>query len=226
MPAIGLDKVRAVLKARSVTGNFRCQLAIQTADARTDVPGDWVRAKESADEYLTGAGEKAVDVSMIWKTSSTFFARFGVLYNYTGSPAVTEADLSLQLAFDACGSVVDSRTQVIQTPDATNVQYTPVSGWIPAIHADKVKAAFLLSGVQGTVTYRLAYQTAATSQQVTNAWTLLEGGPSSALERCLADTTLSLPTTDMWVRFAVAHILASGSNGGATLSTAIAVRRT
>ena len=189
MPAIGLDKARAVVKARSVTGNFRCQLAIQTADARTDVPGDWVRAKESADDYLAGPGEKTVDVSVIWKTSSTFFARFGVLYNYTGRPAVTEADVSLQVAFDACGSVVDSRTQ-------------------------------------GNVTYRLAYQTASTSQQVTNSWTLLEGAYSSTLERCLGDTALSLPATDMWVRFAVAHILSSGSNGGATLSTAIAVRRT
>ena len=103
--------------------------------------------------------------------------------------------------------------------------FEPLTGWIPAIDADKVKAAIIVSGVDGTIETKLYYQTATAVVQTTNSYAEVETTwTSGADERCTGDTALSIASA-MWVRFAMAYKMPSGTVGQATVSVAVATRR-
>lgn len=226
MPAIGIDSVKVPLKVSGSSGNFRVQLAIQTADVRTDKPNAWARAAAS-DDYQQGDGEKATGlVSVSSATAGKAFVRFGLQYNLSAGSTLGYADVASQVTFNACGEVVGTASKRLQTPDSTNTQYEPYTDWIPAVQADKVSAAIVATGFAGNFSDRLAYQTADTSVESPNAWTNLEAGfNSTSGSRNTGELTLTLGTAT-WVRFGIASVLTSGTNGAADVSAMISVRRT
>lgn len=102
-------------------------------------------------------------------------------------------------------------------------------GWIPAIDVDKVNAAFVSSGISGDFRCQLAYRLAATNIQTPGTWNKLEGSTYRTTNGESTTTELTVPAgSDMFVQFGVAYgqVTASSSPPGqATVSTAVAVRR-
>ncbi len=222
-PTIGVDKIKGVLRNRGVDGNFQSRMAMQLATIRTDDPTS-IALLES--NYMQGAGERCSGVLDISSdTANKFFMRLGVAYSVSSGTSPAAADVGLELAYDAYGQVVGSTSLDLLTP-GTASRHVPITGWIPAIHADKVKAAIVVTNAVGTFRSQLAYRTATTSQQDTGSWsTNLEGSWHSG-DGEFATGELSLSTGSvMWVQLGLEHSLASGSNGGAQVDTAVAIRR-
>jgi hypothetical protein len=234
MPAIGLDAAKMVIKRKSVavTGTaptFNVKPAIQVAVVRPDNPDDW--AAISGQSAYTGAGESNTGVMTIsGTTGGKMFVRFGVSY-YLGGTAPTsgQADVEVVLSYKQCGEIVGSMTQDLQAFNTTTNSFVAVTGWVPAIDADKVVAAFVITALVNNFRCQLAYRTASTSTQSPSAWALLEGASYRTTdgETSTGEISLSI-TSEMYVQFGVAFSQSSAgaAPGQAAVSTAVAVRRT
>ncbi|MCK6508120.1 hypothetical protein L6R53_32930 [Myxococcota bacterium] len=223
-PAIGVDRLKGVVINRAVDGSFQSRLALQLAEIRTDKPGAPILLEAS---YLQGAGERCsglLDVSN--DTAANFFMRLGVAYSVQTGASPAGADVGFQVAYDACGQVVGGASLNLATP-GTASQHVPITGWLPAIHADKVKALIVVTNAFGAFRAQLAYRTATSIQQITNAWsTNFEGAWHSGNgEYNTGELALSTGSA-MWIQFGLEHSLSSGANGGAQVDTAVAIRRT
>lgn len=155
-------------------------------------------------------------------TSANMYFRLGV--QFASSSGLSESDLTFQVSYEACGSIVAMEThELIAT--STSAVVKSIGGWMPAITADKVKAAIIVSGIQGAnFQVQLVYRTATASREDPGSWTSLDTLRTGAGEFAVSDQTLSIGG-QMWVQFGIKYILSSGSLGGATVSTTIAVRK-
>ena len=97
----------------------------------------------------------------------------------------------------------------------------------PIFDADKVVAAFAISDIANNFNCQLAYRTAATSIQITSAWSLIGTVKTANGEPQPAEIALSLGN-QMFVQFGLAfnQSTAGAAPGQATVSTAVAVRKT
>jgi hypothetical protein len=181
----------------------------------------------AVDDYQQGDGEKATgSVNVAVATAGKAFVRFGLLYNLSSGSTLGFTDAAMQVTYNACGEVIGRASKRLQTPDSTNTQYEAYTDWIPAIQADKVSAAIIANGFAGAFGCRLAVQTADTSVEAPNAWANLEAGfTTTSGSRNTGELTLSLGNAT-WVRFGIASLLTSGTNGAADVSALISVRRT
>ena len=237
MPATGLDKVKMVLKRKSVqlagvSPTFSVRPAMQVAVVRTDNPSDW--AVITGSSTYSGAGEDntgVLDVSA--DTEDVMFVRFGFTAFLGGTtPTNGQADVEVQTSVVSCGRLVGAWTQELNVYNTTSNAWVAVTGWIPAVEADKVLAAFVLTGVAGDFRCLFGYRSAATNTQlVTTGWTSLEGTTYRTTAGESNTTLLTLPSLagDMFVQFGVAYSQSSAGlapPGQATVSVATAVRRT
>lgn len=229
MPVIGLDKLKAILRLRSLTNQFQCQLAYQTAAVRTDNPDAWATLDQlTSTDRCTGV----LDVSSA--LAGKFYVRFGLAYNISSGSTNSQADATLQLSYDACGMVAGGVTLQALAPDTSNY-FAPVTGWIQAIDAAKVLAAILVSGVVNNFQCRLTYRTATVDTGViADNWAVvnLEAGWHTGNGE-FNTTLLTLPTgvgqsgridDKMWIQFGLQFSVSSGTAGQATVSVATAVR--
>lgn len=233
IPAVGLDKVKMVIKRKSVqtagtAPSFNVKPAIQVALVRPDNPDSW--AVIGNPNPFTGAGEDnttVLDVSAT--TAGKFFVRFGVQY-YLGGTAPTDgqADVEVQVSYVSCGSIVGTMTQQLQAFNTTTDSFVAITGWVPAMDADKAVAAFIVSDVANYFRTQLVYRRAATSIQAPSSWASLEGNNyhNTNDETTTGEVSLSAGS-DMFVQFGVAfsQSTAGSAPGQATVSTSVAVRR-
>lgn len=234
IPAIGVDNVQLVIKRKSVqlegtAPTWNVQPAIQVALVRPDNPDAWAVFTGTGSPYV-GAGESQTDVqSIAGTTGGKMFVRFGVNYYLGGtSPTYGEADVEVVTAYTQCGHLVGAMTQELQVFNTTTDSYVAITGWLPAIEAQKVVAAFVISGLLGNFRCQLAYRTAIASIQVPSSWALLEGAVYRTAngETTTGEITLSI-TSKMYVQFGIAfsQSTAGSAPGQATVSTSVAVRR-
>lgn len=227
IPVMGLDSVRALLRFAALTNQFQGQLAYQTAATRTDQPDAWgVLDQVTSTDRCTGS------ISLSGVTANKFYIRFGIAYNLSSGSTNSQADVSLQLSYSICGSLVGTATLQALAPDTSNY-FAPVTGWMPAADAAKVLAALLVSGVVGNFQCRLTYRTAQLETAVvTDNWATinLEAGWHTG-NGSFNTGQLTLPTsgngrTDdkMWIQFGLQFSVSSGTGGQATVSVATAVR--
>jgi hypothetical protein len=234
IPAVGLDKVKMVIKRKSVqlagtAPTFNVKPAIQIALVRPDNPDDW--AVIGNPNPFTGGGEDntgVLDVSAT--TAGKFFVRFGVQYYLGGtSPTDGQADVEVQVSYVSCGSIVGTMTQELQAFNTTTDSFVAITGWVPAMDAEKAVAAFVISDLANNFRTLLVYRKAATSIQTPSGWTSLEGTTYRTAngETTTGEVTLTVGT-DMFVQFGVAFSQSSAGSapGRATVSTSVAVRRT
>ena len=233
-PAPGLDKYKMVIKRKSVqlagtAPTFNIKPALQVALVRTDNPSDWA-VIAGLGPYV-GVGEsntEVIDVSSL--TAGRFFVRPGISY-YLGGTAPThgQADVEVQVSSVQCGSIIATMTQDLQAFNTITDAFAVCSGWVPAIDADKVLAAFVISGLLNNFRCQLAYRTATTSIQSPSAWALLEGAAYRTAngETTTGEIVLSIGG-QMFVQFGIAYSqsTAGAAPGQATVSTTVAVRRT
>ena len=222
MPATGVSNVKAVLKRRALTGNFRAQVAYQTAAVRPDLPDTPAKigsAQAGAGEYCTGV----VDVSA--GTATAGFIRYGAAIDLSAAGDPGQADVALDVTDDACGSPIGTATLALSTTTTANA-FAAVTPWVPAQHAAKIRAAIVISGLSGNFQCRLAYRTAATSKEAPGAWsTTFDTWRTADGEANTGDLS---PTSanEMWIQFGVQHALSSGAAlGQAIVSVALTGRK-
>ena len=233
MPALGTDKIMAVLKRYAVTTtggtpHINFKLSIQTADVRTDKPDAWT---DLGSAYQDGGEDNTDVIDVSATTVGKMWYRLGVAYYLSGgTPSSGDAELELTTASVSCGTVLGTRTSDLVTFNTTVDAFTAVTDWALVTDSDKVCAGFTLSAVQGNFQCKLVYRTASTSTQIPGAWTAISGlstylnanGESSTGEK-----TLTLGAT-MYVQFGLAYSQSSSGStpGAATVTTTVAVRRT
>lgn len=224
-----MDFLRAIalLKAHVAgTGNLTIELWYQTAKVRTDAPDNWARVNlvgGGSALTLVGNGDGCsgdVDISAL--TSGKMFIRFAVGYFTSAAGNAASGDVTLAVSVTQCGQMAGTWAGELST-FSTSPMRQIVTGWLPALFVEQVKAGFLISTVIGNFQCRLAYRTATSMRDVASGWTPL-GTPLNA-DDILADTALSIGT-EMWVQFAIEYSLSSGSNlGSAYVSAAVGTRR-
>lgn len=232
---IGVDDLMLVIKRKSVqtAGTapvFNVKPAIQIALVRPDDPGNWVVISNLGP--YTGPGESntaVINISAL--TTGNFFFRVGVSYYLSGTtPTSGQADVEVEAVYTQCGSLIGSMTQELQAFNTSTNSFVAITGWVLAMDAQQVCAAYIVSNLVNNFRCRLVYRTADTSTQVTSAWLDIAGGltyVSANGETTTADQTLSI-TTAMYVQFGLAFSQSTpgAAPGQATVSTAVAVRRT
>jgi hypothetical protein len=222
MPSIGVDTLSAVIKNKAVQGGIQTRLVIQTAAVRTDVPdapslleASW---HSGAGEYSTGA------LSVSSHNGSKFFFRIGVAYQaVTNAPG--QANVWLDLCTVACGEVVGTTSRDLVSSGTTS-RFAPLTRWIPAVLAQEVMAAMVVNGATGGFRCQLTWRSAATSRESPGSWaTGFEGAWHSGDGEWNSGEKTPSPGTDMWVQLGVEYSLSSAGEGGASITFAIATRR-
>jgi hypothetical protein len=223
VPCIGVDAIIAVWKQRNAGANFRGVPVYQCAAVRMDKPGavqslTGVNAQAGNGEWPTGS----VTISSV--TVNNFFIRFGMEFDVSSGTAPQEADVTLQIAYDQCGRVLGSRSLDLSTVTLSDASI-PITGWVPAIHANAVMAAVIAKSLSGNVQYRLTYRTASTSIEDASAWsTTFDSYRTTAEWNSTTGLTLSLGT-NMWVQFGIQYSnSAVPSLGQATIDVVTGIR--
>jgi hypothetical protein len=220
-PTIGVDDVDANMKVRAMTSTMNWQLAVQYATIRTDKPG----APAVLDALqTTGAGERGVNGIQLSGTTEMYF-RMGYMYASPNAGTLVAADLWLQIAYTACGSIIGTGTTRLEAT-STDDRYLPISGWMSRKAAAKVKAAFVGAQYAGSgFRFQLAQQKATTSIEAPDAWAGLQASTyyTSAGENNTGEVTCSY-TSQLLTRFGIKYNLSAGSYGAADVSWALCVR--
>lgn len=222
-PCTGLSSFDATLKAKAVSGSFRCQVVVQYAAVRADDPD----APSSVGSALTGAGESLTSSGDISGTTSTkMWRRYGIKYDLTAGSAAT-ADVELQVAENSCGQVLATWSGVLVASSTTRA-YQEIGMWVPAILAQKIKAAIVVNSLSGNFQWRLTYRTATTSKESPSAWTsdwdTTNNPDRTAGEVNTGELSPSL-SGKMWVQIGIQYNLSGATAGQAFFSVLLTAHK-
>ena len=221
-PCIGVDKAKAVLKNRAVSGNFQSQLCVQYASVRTDMPD----APSAVGSPLVGAGESCTGVvDIATDTASKLYMRVGVAHSLSSGSSLGGADVTLDLSYVACGRIVSTVSREYLAYSTTSVSQA-ISGWLPALEVEEIKVGVVVSGLTGNAQWRICWRIATTSTEAPGAWTTTESfRNTNNTEVNTGEITISA-ASDMYIQIGAEVSLSSGSTPAqVTLVTALAVRR-
>jgi hypothetical protein len=215
--AAGADKVKYVLKNKTVSGALTTQLAIQVAECRTNAPD----APATLGSSLTGAGEQtAAPIDITVNTASKAWVRFGVAYS---SASEGSATVSLQICLETYGKAVGSTTVSLVAPD-TSSYFLPVSEWLPTPMVSKAKAVFAIQQPSAQFQCRMAHRFATTSVQTPSAWSSGDSFHSTG-ELCTGEIAVTPGSNEMWVQFGIEYRSFSGVNANAIVTFMALIRK-
>lgn len=201
-------------------------MVAQYAQVRSDAP-DTPTAYGTA---LSGAGQLVVESGNIQSTTSTkFLVRFGVKYDVSSGTNGASAEVELQVAYDMCGQAVGTYDEQLMVTSDTKVFYA-LTGWIPSLHAAKMKAAVVVNGLGGNFKWRMTYRTADVYPSQPNAWQAdwdSTGNPERGATEINTGELAPTTTGKMWVQFGIMVYLSTGytTPGQATVQASVAVRK-
>ena len=226
LPCTGMDAVKFTLRLAQST-NVKAAVAFQAAAVRTDNPGVWQQLFVSPSP-LTADGEACSGVQPLGsKTTSNYWIRFGILYGLA-SGTLGRGEVFLQASYDDWGVHLGHRRLQLSAENA-DLHTEPVTGWIPAIYADRVKLAVVNSG-NTNLTIQPVFQTATGVPTSAGAWSSTGMGSAISVgESCTGELQPNAPTgiaAFMWVRFGIgyARTTASPTRGEANVAVSISVR--
>lgn len=226
LPAMGLDTIKAVLVLRAVlvsAGNFSAQLAMQTASVRTDTPDAWSAVAGLSLAAASGVNAElgSANISVAASTAGKAWVRFGV--TFSSGAAGGAADVALAVAYAACGSTVGTwRGQLVS--DSATDSFLAVSPMVPAILADKIKAAIIVASVTGTFVCRVVVRYAPTLTDAPGAW-VNTTDTNAATERNTGEITLT-NGSNMYVQIGLAYSATGGGHSTADVVVSSGIRRT
>jgi hypothetical protein len=128
-----------------------------------------------------------------------------------------------EVADDGCGGVACTGSFSLQT-QTTSDSFVPLSGWLSALDAEKVKLAVVCASLSGNFQWRICYRTAPTSTQEPGAWSTSFDAFRGAGEVCTGELSPSV-AADMYVQLGIQHSLSSGSALGQATIHAVASAR-
>lgn len=221
MPCPGIEKVRALIKIMNANSGFEARFAFQTAEVRTDDPGD--PTVLGGDTYHAGEGEYCTnDLDISTATAGAFFVRFGIAYKTNSQSVWQAADVSFQAAYGVKGNVVGKTSGEVFAPDTT-YRYMPISDWVPALSAAAFKVAYVVNcGDSSNFYTKLAYQTAAGNIETPDAWT--GAGTEDNGDRQDCESVTPTTTNKMWIRFAVAYKASGATNLSGYIAAAVSTK--
>ena len=227
MLAVGVDDIMPVMKARAASNNhFRAQLIIQTANVRTDAPNAVVQLGAVQSASGGGFDYNPGMLNVATQTDGAMYVRFGVEYNYVSGQSQSSADVELEVAYVQCGKLAGTGTFQLSTTTVDD-QFMAVTGWMLGVLVQEVRAALVCNSLTGNFRFRLAYRTAATSKEAPSAWNTVTdaNAPYTAGEFNTRDLAVTVGA-NMWIQFAILYDLSSAGTGQASVSAAVAIRRT
>jgi hypothetical protein len=179
--AVGLDEIKAALLLRALqvaSGSMEAELAIQTAEVRTDDPDNWA----------------------------------------------TVADATLALAHAACGSLVGAWSGQLATT-VTSDSFIALTPPVPALLADKIKAALIVQSVTGNFRCRIVVRCFVLTPEAAGAWTNTSNTDvTGADERNTGELTLT-NGTNMYVQVGLAYSSSTAAFAQADVSVSVGARR-
>ncbi|MES2642003.1 MAG: hypothetical protein V4850_21135 [Myxococcota bacterium] len=225
--AVGYDDIKAALNLRSVqvaSGGLEAQLAIQTATVRTDEPDNWATVSGLTQSGAGATGSAAISVANT--TAAKMWVRFGLAYNLTaGSTAPGAADATLALSYAACGSLIGAWNGQLTTT-VTSDSYVAITPMIPALLADKIKAAIIVNSVTSNFQCRVVVRYGFALKEVAGAWTnTSDTNVSGASQRNTGELTLS-NGSNMYVQIGLAYSNTSAVFAQADVAVSVGARRT
>jgi hypothetical protein len=225
IPCVGLDKLRTLLLIRALTNQFQAQPAIQTATVRTDKPDAWALL-----DSMSAVDKCAGELDLANTLAQKMYVRFGAGYNLSGGTTLSEADVRLVLAYNACGSILGTVTMDLVAPD-TSTYHVPIAAWMSPQAAAKFRAGIVVTGATNGFKHKLTFRGATIEPaSVTLAWgtDALDSFVTGDTERNSGD--LAFPTTGaasiatkMWVQPGIGYS-GSGAGAQATVTVVIGVR--
>lgn len=208
-------------------GNVGTQLAYQTATVRTEVPDAWALVSTAIGAGLDVVGESTgcsaeLNVSAI--TADKAWVRWGIGFSMnTGGTAPGSAEVTLTVAGVAKGMMIGTWSGHL-TSSTTSDTNIPVTGWVPAIWAQTVFVALLVTSAAANFRLRLIVRVAGASKESPGNWAnTTDTNNSGNQTRGISDATLA-PGSNLWVQFGLAYSSSSGTAGG-EVSISVGVRR-
>lgn len=216
-----MDAWRGVVRVKSALGGgtIRVGVGVQTATVRADNPDAF--DVNTITWGTTGTAENALSATITSATASVMWCRPVLAAYLTSGTTATTCTVEVEIDYVNGAELLASPT--LQLSARTAVDFAVITGFIPLAWVGKVKAGLILANAPGTARLWLAHQLASTNTGGTNA----NGGPGtfttsfsqnpgtwpivSVSETCTGELTLSVASTDTWVRFALAWQLTSGS---------------
>jgi hypothetical protein len=220
-PCTGLDFLKAVWKARVVTGNFQCQPAVQLVSVRIDKPD----SPAAVATTLVGAGETCTGVvNVSADTDDKLYMRCGIAYSLTSGTTMGSADVTLEVTYESCGSMVGVLNDQYYATSTTSVA-KPISKFLSALAAQKIKLGVIVSGLTGNIQWRPVWRKATTSTETPGAWTTTASWRNTNnVEVNTGELDLS-DASDMYVQVGIEVSLSSGSTPAeVNLTTILAIR--
>lgn len=228
-PAIGLDRAQASLIGAAMaigSGNTALQLAVQTATVRTEAPDPWAVVTANSGLTVNGNGRAAsavMDIASL--TAGKAFLRWGVALSLSsGATGPGSIDATLAVAGFSLGQMIGSWRGELSAA-VQNDAVIAVTGFVPALWAQAVMAAFNVTSASSTFRCRLVYRVAAVSPELAGPWTDItnETNQGGEVERNTGNLALSLGS-NLLVQFGVAYSSASGASVG-DVAVSVGVRR-
>ena len=226
MSAVGFGEIKAALLLRALqvtSGSMEAELAIQTAEVRTDDPDNWATV---AGLSQSGAGGTcSADISVATTTAGKMWVRFGLSFKLTtGSTAPGAADATLALAYAACGSLVGAWSGQLTTT-VTSDSFIALTPPVPALLADKIKAALIVQSVSGNFRCRIVVRYFVLTPEAAGAWTNTSNTDvTGADERNTGELTLT-NGTNMYVQVGLAYSSSTAAFAQADVSVSVGARR-
>lgn len=229
MPAIGVDNLRAMIRAKSASSNLSWAQCIETASIRTD--------NATSPQVITGYTSGVAEVSTGSFSITSYLGsplacwfRLGIAHYNNNATGIAEGDVALQTSWFQSGRIVDGRRVMLYTTDTAN-KFQVLTRWIPAIHVAKVRAAIIVNGVSGAVglTVQLAQQGCPTNDANPGAWSAIAGTSNSISSGVLEYNTGDISNGDavnQWIRYGVLYASATSGQVNGILNSMIAVRGT
>jgi len=225
MPAIGMEDALATLKLANVSGGFRATVVVQTAAVRADKPDaptliGSIANQTSDDEFFFSAATVGIGTLVEGKA----WVRFGVAYDVSSTPAVGQADVTLQLAIRQCGSMLAPWTGTLSTVTSED-GFVAITGWLPALAVVDFQATIVLSSKVGAIRLKLTYRTAETSPEAADTWDPTGLGNDLSADGETTQGALAPTTTGkMWIQLGIRFDLTSGTYAQADVAALIGIR--
>lgn len=215
-------KFTIVVVNTSGSGGVETQAFVQFAAVRPDAPDDVIN-KGSVVSGANSTCSGVLDLST--DGASKMWMRVGVTFGLAaGQSGLGEAEVILECAYDQCWEIVGAGTVALSVTGTGN-QFAVATPALPTLNTEKVKAAFIVTGLTANFQSRLATRNGTTSKDELGGWSTTFDAWRGSGE---ANTGVLSPTvgSDMWVQLGIQYALSSGpAVGNATISYVIIAKR-
>ena len=215
IPALGVDQVRFGLRLLADSGGLQGRPAYQTATAVVGESGSGGR--DVPQGLGTPTTEALSSQSFAVNLGTVQYVRFGVLVSLVQGGAPGQADVMLQAQVPGCGKPLGRWTDQIHIGGNTSPAVIPVTGYLPALKLQEIRAATVVVGMSCLLQTRLYLQTANVSPETPNAWIGLGQGVQGERKDCTsfnvsAHTNPNDGVKPLFIRFGLGFKLVSGND--------------